>query len=93
MPEMLLYWLILINFVAFCLYGWDKHLARQQKRRVPERTLLLVAVPGGALGALLGMVLFHHKTKKPKFVFTVPLLLLAQGALLFFLHHQNLWPK
>jgi uncharacterized membrane protein YsdA (DUF1294 family) len=43
-------------------------------RRVPERTLLAIALLGGTLGAPAGMLLFRHKTRKPAFLipFIVP---------------------
>lgn len=70
----LVYWLILVNLAAFILYGADKSYAKKGKRRIPEKTLLLWAFLGGSIGALLGMKIFHHKTLKPKFAITVPVL-------------------
>lgn len=69
----LLYTLI-INLVSMLLYGVDKWKSVHNKWRIPEKTLLLTAFLGGATGALLGMYLFHHKTKKAKFAVTVPIL-------------------
>lgn len=63
----LIVYLILVNFLAFILYGVDKRRAIRQTWRIKERTLLLVAAVGGALGALLGMLAFHHKVRKPRF--------------------------
>ena len=65
----------LMNLITFFVYAYDKHIARQNKgkRRVPERTLLLLAFSGGFLGALLGMVLCRHKTKHTRFLLLVPL--------------------
>ena len=64
-----------MNLVTFIVYAYDKHIARQNKgkRRVPERTLLLLAFLGGAYGALLGMLLCRHKTKHTRFLVLVPL--------------------
>ena len=47
---------------------------------LPERTLLLIAAIGGSLGSLLGMLIAHHKTRKPKFYILVPLLLVLHAA-------------
>ena len=69
-------YLLAINSLAFGAFGWDKRLAQRGLRRVPEARLLLYAALGGALGALLGMRHFHHKTRKPLFRILVPLLLL-----------------
>ena len=73
--------LLLINIVAFAAYGIDKHKAQKDRWRIPESTLLLMAFFGGALGALLGMRAFHHKTKHWKFKILVPLFLILQLAL------------
>ncbi|MBR0081516.1 MAG: DUF1294 domain-containing protein [Clostridia bacterium] len=68
-------YLAVINAVALILYGLDKRFAKRGTRRIPERTLLLSAFFGGALGAAIGMLLFRHKTKKPKFLVLVPIAL------------------
>lgn len=70
-------YLLLLNSATFFLYGWDKRCAVRQAWRVPEKSLLLVAFLGGGLGAWLGMLYFHHKTKHWQFKFGVPLMLLA----------------
>ncbi|MBC7172507.1 MAG: DUF1294 domain-containing protein [Polyangiaceae bacterium] len=64
------------------LYGWDKRQARRGGRRIRERTLLLAAACFGAFGALLGMRTFRHKTKKPAFAITVPVLAIVYALLL-----------
>lgn len=56
-----------INAISFCAFGWDKALAQRNQSRIPERTLLALALFGGALGALLGQQAFRHKTKKQPF--------------------------
>lgn len=73
----LLLYLGLINLAAFALFGVDKRLAVRGLRRVPERTLLWAAGLGGSVGALAGMLLFHHKTRKRRFAWGVPALLAA----------------
>ena len=74
--------LLLMNALAFTFMCLDKYFARHHKRRIPEATLLALAALGGSAGALLGMVLAHHKTRKPKFYITVPLLLALHVGLL-----------
>lgn len=83
--------IIMINLVSFALYGFDKHRAKKHGRRVSESTLLLMAAIGGSIGALLGMYIFHHKTKKPKFYIGVPLLLIIQIAIAVLLYKN--WGK
>lgn len=75
-------YLIVINLVTFLVYGIDKLKAKRGKWRIPESVLLTLAVVGGSIGALLGMLAFRHKTKHKKFTIVVPLILAAQVALL-----------
>ena len=76
---------VAINAAAFLLYGRDKALARKRRRRVRERTLMGVALLGGATGALAGMHVFRHKTRHLKFRLGVPLALLVQWAAALYL--------
>lgn len=77
----LLVWLAVINLLTFIVYGADKRRARKGKWRVPEKTLFLLPLLGGSIGALLGMRVFHHKTRHWYFVWGIPAILLAQIAL------------
>ncbi|MCR5528820.1 MAG: DUF1294 domain-containing protein [Saccharofermentans sp.] len=63
----LVIYLILINTAAFAAYGIDKYKAKNNKWRISEGFLIFLAVLGGSLGALAGMRIWHHKTKKAKF--------------------------
>ena len=74
-------YLLLANLVVFAMYGIDKRRAIKNKWRIPEKRLLLAALLGGAFGALWGMILFHHKTKKARFFLTVPVLFVLQVVL------------
>lgn len=76
-------WLIAINLVTFFVFGIDKWKAKRKAshestRRVPERTLFLLAALGGSAGALLGMRVFHHKTLHKTFRFGIPAILALQ---------------
>ena len=77
----LLWYLAAVNLVTFTVYGVDKAKARRGAWRVPEKTLFLLPLLGGSVGALLGMLVFRHKTKHWFFVWGIPLILLAQIAL------------
>ena len=81
----LLYYLIVINIVTFLIYGIDKRKAKQGSWRISEATLLILAVIGGSIGALLGMKVWRHKTMHKKFKYGLPLILLAQIALIYFI--------
>ena len=67
------FYLIIINVLAFALYGIDKRKAKKHKFRIPERTLLWMARLGGGIGCWAGIKVFHHKTKHTKFRIIVPL--------------------
>ena len=67
MLQILFLWLFGLSVVTFAVYGWDKAQAQRAARRVPERSLHLLAVAGGFVGGWLGMFVFHHKTRKPVF--------------------------
>ena len=75
--SILVWYLAAINFITWVVYGADKIKAKSGKWRIPERTLLLLALIGGSLGALAGMILFRHKTRKPKFFISVPVMFVA----------------
>lgn len=80
--NLLLAVMIVMNVVSIIAMGWDKSCAKNEKRRVPEAFLMLLAVLGGSIGTLASMVLFKHKTSKPLFRFGVPAVILVQAALL-----------
>ena len=78
--------LAVVNGATLLCYGADKLAALLHWRRIPERTLLALALLGGSLGALLGMAIFRHKISKESFQFPLAIILFAQvAAVLFFL--------
>ena len=85
MENTIMYYLIVINIVTFLVYGIDKWKAKQGSWRISEATLLILAVFGGSIGALLVMKVWHHKTQHKKFKYGLPLILLAQIALFYFI--------
>ena len=74
----LLIYLLTINALGFWIMLDDKQRARKKSWRIPEATLLTVAILGGSAGCFLGMRLCRHKTRKPKFSIGIPVILLAQ---------------
>ena len=80
-----LYYLAAINAVTFFVYGIDKWRAKRGAWRIPEKTLFLLPILGGSVGAIAGMKVFHHKTKHWYFKYGMPLILLLQIALVVWL--------
>ena len=76
--NIVLIYLVAINIVTFFVYGIDKWKAKRSKWRIEESTLLWWAAAGGSIGALLGMIAWHHKTMHKKFKYGVPAILMAQ---------------
>lgn len=77
----LLGYLLIANLAAFAAMGWDKSSARRGVQRVPERTLLTLAVAGGGLGAVLAQQMFRHKTRKQPFANILVAIFAAQAML------------
>jgi len=77
-------YLFIMSLATFYLYGKDKKMAQNNGNavRIKEKTLLWVVCIGGALGGFLGRIIFHHKTEKIYFSFTIYLSILLQAAVL-----------
>ena len=89
MTQTIVYYLIALNIVTFFVYGIDKWKAKRAKWRIREAALLGLAVLGGSIGALLGMKVWHHKTMHKKFKYGLPLILIAQIALIYLIIQQK----
>ncbi len=77
MPKELFFlFLVVINLATFILYGIDKKRAQDKKWRISEKSLLLIALLGGAFGATAGMFFFRHKTRHWYFRLGLPLMAL-----------------
>lgn len=63
----MIWYLLGINIFSFIIYGVDKLLAVKKLFRISEYSLFILAIFGGGIGSLLGMRVFHHKTKKKVF--------------------------
>lgn len=77
-----------MSLIAFILYGVDKSKAKKGKWRISERVLLLFPVFGGAIGGLLGMLAFRHKTKHWYFVFVNVVFTFIYAAILAFILYK-----
>ena len=78
-------YLVVINLLTFIVYGIDKLKAKKGKWRIPESTLLLLALMGGSVGAWMGIKVWHHKTLHKKFKYGVPFIFILQIALCIYL--------
>ncbi len=74
----LIIYIIVINLVAFLAMFIDKKKAEKDRWRIKESTLLTLALIGGSVGAITGMYVFHHKTKKPRFYIEIPIMIVVQ---------------
>lgn len=81
--NILLLFFLFISIVVFVLAGYDKYLARKNKRRIPENTLFFLEAIGGTIGLLLAMILFNHKTSKTSFIVKFSAILLIQIVLIY----------
>lgn len=79
--EYLICYVTLINIITFTIYVIDKKKAEKDRWRISEKTLILLAVIGGAFGALIAMHLVRHKTKKNRFRIGIPVILIMQAVI------------
>lgn len=79
--QLLIPYLLTVNAAGFLLMLTDKLRAKKNLWRIPEKTLMTVAIIGGSIGAYAGMQLFRHKTKHPKFYIGIPVIIALQLAL------------
>ena len=71
-------YILILNLLALLLFGIDKAKAQRHAFRIPEAVLFEVALLGGSAGAILGMLLFRHKTKQWRFRIGLPFILVLQ---------------
>lgn len=83
--KLVFYYLLLVNVLAFILYGVDKFKAKHHRYRIPEMVLLNLSLFGGVYGAVMGMIIFHHKTSKLLFKIVNLLLFIIYTILIYYL--------
>lgn len=72
-------WLILISLISIIVTVSDKVRAKRGANRVPEATLIFLSVLGGSFAMLITMLIIRHKTKHPKFMVGIPVIILLQA--------------
>ena len=77
--------IVIINIATFIIYGIDKYKAKKGKWRIPENSLIGLAIIGGSIGAYLGMRVWHHKTMHLKFKYGIPLIIAIQMVIAYML--------
>ncbi len=83
-------YLAVLNLIGFALMGIDKRRAVKKLWRIPESTLFIIALIGGSIGSIIGMRVFHHKTRHWYFVYGMPAILLLQIAAVIVLIYSPL---
>ncbi|KRQ86406.1 hypothetical protein ABG79_01787 [Caloramator mitchellensis] len=83
--DIILLLLLAINIFALLIMFIDKRRAKKHKFRISEKTIFIIAAIGGSIGIYLGMFLFHHKTKHLKFIIGIPIIIVLQGFLIYYL--------
>lgn len=82
--DVLFYYFLILNGIAFSLTAYDKHLAKAQKQRIPERTLLSFVFFGGTIGSGLAMLIFRHKTSKKSYLLKFWVIVIVQVLIAWF---------
>ena len=86
----LFYYFLIVNFFGFASTGYDKQLAKQRKRRIPEKTLLSFVLIGGTIGSGLAMLTFRHKTAKTSYLWKFWGIVILQIGILYLLFTNGL---
>lgn len=85
MNDIILYlslgWFVLISLTSVVVTVLDKLKAKFSKWRIRESALLILSVLGGSVAMLITMLLIRHKTRKPKFMLGIPIIIILQLAL------------
>ena len=82
MKILILIYVAVMSLIAFAAFGLDKYKAKADKWRTPEKTLFILAIIGGGIGAFLGMRVFRDKTKHKQFVIGIPAIMIVQRILI-----------
>lgn len=83
--KLLVIYLLFINIVTFIAFAIDKYNAIKHRSRIRIVTLLFMAFIGGSIGGLLAMYIFRHKIRKDYFSVGLPMILIMQIILIFYI--------
>ena len=83
--KLILWTITLFNILAFILIGLDKYKSKHNRWRISEKTFFTVAALGGSVGVLVGMYFFRHKTHHASFVWGIPIILMLQIAVIYYI--------
>ncbi len=78
--KIVLIYLAVISLVSMITTAWDKHCAKRDMWRVPEKTLIIMSILGGSVAMYVTMKTIRHKTKHPKFMVGIPVIIFLQVA-------------
>ncbi len=76
--DLILLYIVIVNLISLITMAVDKRKAQKRAFRIPEATLFVLAIIGGSLGSIIGMHLFHHKTRHWYFLYGMPVILALQ---------------
>lgn len=82
--KLFLLYLIFISIVSVIVTVVDKNAAKRRSRRISERTLLFISLIFGALAMYITMIFIRHKTKHPKFMIGLPVIMILNFATIYF---------
>ena len=78
--KIVLIYLAVISLVSVITTAWDKFCAKRDMWRVPEKTLIIMSILGGSVAMYVTMKTIRHKTKHPKFMVGIPVIIFLQVA-------------
>ncbi len=80
--DLIILYAVAVNVASLIMMGVDKRRAIKRAWRIPESTLFVLAIIGGSIGSIIGMHLFHHKTRHWYFLYGMPVILALQIVLI-----------
>ena len=88
----LIIYLAIISLIACIAAVSDKSRAEKHRRRIPEKTLFLIAAAGGSAAMYITMNIIRHKTKHKRFMIGLPLIIFVQCIAGFLILNEVIFP-